>query len=151
MKIETKIIIGFTISSLLLLIFSCTNEFDYGKFQNAVKTIDFSNLTQTTVDISGTVITDNGESLNERGICYGTSINPTISDNKNPYSTADLGDFSCTLNNLLPSTTYYARAYATNSYGTAYGESITFTTLVALKPIISSTTSGSLVKNSAFE
>ena len=37
--------------------------------------------------------------------------------------------FSSSVNNLLPSTTYYYRSYATNSFGTSYGESIeSFTT-----------------------
>jgi len=130
---------------LLLLSNSCTNEFDYGKLQNAVKTAGSSNITQTTADVSGNVITDNGASLSARGICYSTSSNPTISDTKKIYNTATLGNYTCTLDNLSPSTTYYARAYATNSYGTAYGESISFTTLVATVPIISSTTAANLV------
>lgn len=130
---------------LLLLSNSCTNEFDYGKLQNAVKTATCSNITQTTADVSGNVITDNGASLSARGICYSTSNNPTISDTKKIFNTATLGNYTCTLDNLSPSTTYYARAYATNSYGTAYGESITFNTLVTTVPIISSTTAANLV------
>ncbi len=124
---------------------SCTNEFNYVKVQNAVKTLASSSITQTTADVSGNVITDNGESLLARGICYGTSNNPTISGLKKVFDTATLGDYTCTLDNLSPSTTYYARAYATNSYGTAYGASITFTTLEATVPIISSTTAASLI------
>ena len=98
-----------------VLFFSCTNEFDYGKIQNAVKTVAYSNVSQTTADVYGEVITDNGESLTARGICYGTYENPVVSGLKKPYSTAILGKFNCTLDNLNPSTTYYARAYATNS------------------------------------
>lgn len=129
-----------------LYIFSgCTNEFDYGKLQNAVKTESFTNVAQTTVDVSGTVITDNGASLSARGICYGTNENPSISELKKVDKSATLGGYTCTLDNLEPSTTYYARAYATNSYGTAYGTSITFTTLAATVPIISSTTAANSV------
>ncbi|KAB1157953.1 Lcl domain-containing protein [Flavobacterium luteum] len=124
---------------------SCTNEFDYGKIINAVKTLEFSNVTQTTANVSGNIITDNGASITSRGICYGIDNNPTISGPKKLYDTAELGNFTCTIDNLEPSTTYYARAYATNSYGTAYGVSITFTTLKATVPIISSTTAANLV------
>ena len=138
-KIILIIIAGFTVT------ISCTNEFDYGKLQNAVKTDASSNIAQTTADVSGNVITDNGASLTARGICYSTSNNPTISDTKKIFNTATLGNYTCTLDNLSPSTIYYARAYATNSYGTAYGASITFTTLVATVPIISSTTAANLV------
>lgn len=145
MKIENNIKTLLALFIVLLVFIGCTNEFDYGKSQNAVKTVAFSNVLQTTVDVSGTVLTDNGASLNEKGICYGTINNPTISDLKKSFTTATLGNFSCTLDNLLPSTTYYARAYATNSFGTAYGASITFTTLVATVPIISSTTAANLV------
>ena len=131
----------------LLIVFnsSCTNEFDYGSIVNAVKTIDFTNVTQTTATVSGLVITDNGESLTERGICYGTVNYPTIANSKKINETAVLGDYACILDNLSPSTTYFARAYATNSYGTAYGEPITFTTLVATVPILSTTSSANLV------
>lgn len=128
-----------------VLIISCTNEFDYGKLINAVKTVEYNNVTQTTADVSGNIITDNGASLTARGICYGTSNDPTVSGLKKVFNTATLGNYTCTLDNLSPSTTYYARAYATNSYGTAYGASITFTTLVATVPIISSTTAANLI------
>ena len=66
----------------------CTNEFDYGKTQNAVKTISYSNITQTTADVTGSVITDNGSSLTSRGICYSTNNIPTISGLNKPFSTA---------------------------------------------------------------
>ncbi|MDI1317426.1 DUF1566 domain-containing protein [Flavobacterium sp.] len=140
---QSKIVL--IVIGVFTLIISCTNEFDYGKLQNAVKTVEFNNVTQTTADVSGNVLTDNGASLSARGVCYGTSNNPTISGLKKVFNTATLGNYTCTLDNLDPSTTYYARAYATNSYGTAYGLSVTFTTLQATVPIISSTTAANLV------
>lgn len=135
----------FILVTAIVILISCTNEFDYGKLQNAVETLEYNNITQSTADISGNVITDNGASLTSRGICYGIDNNPTISGPKQLYDTAELGNFTCTIDNLEPSTTYYARAYATNSYGTAYGLSITFTTLKATVPVISSTTAANLV------
>jgi hypothetical protein len=39
------------------------------------------------------------------------------------------GAFSGTLTPLVKNTTYYARAYATNTYGTSYGQQVSFTTL----------------------
>jgi len=140
---QSKIVL--IVVTVFVLIISCTNEFDYGKLQNAVKTVASSNVTQTTADVSGTVITDNGASLSARGICYGANNNPTITGLKKVFNTATLGNYTCTVDNLNPSTTYYARAYATNSYGTAYGLSVTFTTLQATVPIISSTTAANLV------
>ena len=48
---------------ITVLFFSCENEFDYGKIINAVKTVAYSNVSQTTAEVSGNVITDNGENL----------------------------------------------------------------------------------------
>jgi hypothetical protein len=148
MKIKNKIKIVIIIFIGIIVIVGCSKEFDYNKSLDAVKTVAFNNVSQTTVDITGTVLTDNGASLTERGICYSISNNPDISGLKKVFDNQDtttLGNFTCTLDNLLPNTTYYARAYATNSYGTAYGLSITFKTLVATVPIISSTTSANLI------
>ena len=129
---QTKI--ALILIAVFVLIFSCTNEFDYGKIINAIKTVEFSNVTQTTANVSGNIVTDNGSTITERGICYGTNRNPTISGFKKIFPGQDnyaLGFYTCTLDNLSPSTTYYSRAYATNSYGTAYGENVSFTTLAA--------------------
>jgi hypothetical protein len=128
-----------------LTLINCENEFDYGKIINAVETVNFSNVTQTTAEVSGNVITDKGKPIFSRGICYSTSNNPTINNFTIEFSTVSLGSFICTLINLAPSTTYYARAYATNSYGTAYGATVSFTTLQATIPIISSTTAASTI------
>jgi hypothetical protein len=145
MKIKKyfKTIIAIVISTCVFN--SCTDEFEYGKTQNAVKTLESSNVLQTTALVSGTVITNNGSNLSARGICYGTSNNPNTSGLKKTDVTATLGTFACALNNLSPSTTYYARAYATNSFGTAYGNEIAFTTQAATVPILFSTTDANQV------
>lgn len=143
-------IVLITVTALVFII-SCTDEFDYGKLQNAVKTVAFSNVTQTTADVSGTVIKDNGASLSARGICYGTNNNPNITGLKKLDVATTLGNYTCPLGNLSPSTTYYARAYATNSYGTAYGAEVTFTTQAATVPILSATTAAyQVLATSAF-
>jgi hypothetical protein len=130
---------------IIVLFFGCTNEYDYGKLERAVKTVSFYNVEQTTVEVTGNVLKDNGATLNAVGVCYGTNQNPTTSGEKSQINSATLGTFTCTLTALSPSTIYYARAYATNKYGTAYGESITFKTLDATVPNISSTTSANLI------
>lgn len=140
-KLNIKISLGL----ITLLSFGCENEFDYGKIINAVKTVQYNNVTQTTAEVSGTVITDNGVGLTARGICYSTANNPSVNGPKVVFDTATLGSYSCTITNLTPSTTYYVRAYATNSYGTAYGTVVAFTTLQATVPILSSTTAASLI------
>ena len=62
-------------------------------------------------------------------MCWGIKVNPTISD----YTTVDnagKGSFTSYLNDLIPGTTYFTRAYATNKAGTAYGTQFSFSTPV---------------------
>lgn len=70
-------------------------------------------------------LTDGGVAT-EYGFEYGLTETPTwkISSTKNIGE----GAFSLNINGLEPSTTYYYRAYATNSKGTAYGGWVSFTT-----------------------
>lgn len=90
-------------------------------------TKDVTNILETTAVAGGIVLTDEGASVTERGVCYGTTTNPTIYDSK-LASGSGTGGFNIALNTLIPNTTYYVRAYATNKNGTAYGENKTFKT-----------------------
>ena len=75
----------------------------------------------------GNISNDGGAPVTQRGVCWNTSSAPTIANNPTSDGTG-IGSYSSFLSVLSPSTTYYARAYATNSAGTAYGNEITFTT-----------------------
>jgi hypothetical protein len=82
----------------------------------------------TSVTISASNVTSGGgASVTARGIAYGTSASPTISGSTTSNGTGT-GSFDATLTGLTGGTTYYARAYATNSAGTSYGSQISFTT-----------------------
>ena len=129
----------------IVLFCGCEKEFDYGKNKNAVKTLEISEVLQTTTKVAGAIETDNGAILSARGICYATTQNPTIAGAKKADPSPSLGNFTCLLENLSPGTTYYARAYATNSFGTAYGNSVSFTTQAATIPILTSTTTATLI------
>jgi hypothetical protein len=78
--------------------------------------------------ITAKVISEGGSATSERGFCWGTSPNPSVSDAKvsNQYG---IGEYSYTLSNLQLSTTYYVRAFATNAIGTSYGSEVTFKSL----------------------
>ena len=97
----------------------------------SVNTYAASNVTGSSAVCSGIVTADGGTGVTLRGVCWSTSQNPTINDNRttNGYGT---GSFTDTITGLTPDTTYYVRAYATNSVGTSYGNEITFTTTNAL-------------------
>jgi uncharacterized protein (TIGR02145 family) len=76
----------------------------------------------------GFICSDGGSPVTERGVCWNTIPGPTIANNKS-FSGTGPGSFTVTMTPLAPSTAYYARAYATNAQGTAYGNEITLTTL----------------------
>ena len=92
-----------------------------------VTTDTVANITQTSATCGGNVTADGGCSVIARGVCWSTSPNPVFSDSH--ISNGDgLGAFACQLANLSEGTTYYVRAYAVNSVGTAYGNQVSFTT-----------------------
>ena len=93
-----------------------------------VTTIAISDIDKTTAMGGGNVTADGGATVTARGICWSTSQNPTISGNHTTNGTGT-GEFTSTMTGLTANTTYYVRAYATNSVGTAYGEEVSFTTL----------------------
>lgn len=68
----------------------------------------------------GEVTNDGGAQVTECGICWGTNVNPTLSDNHVALG-LELGSFMALMNSLEANATYYVRAYATNAVGTAYG------------------------------
>ncbi len=96
-----------------------------------VRTVATTQITAHRAYIGGE-ITDLGlknADVLETGICWSTAANPTIEDNIKASTSTDLGEFDpVELFCLNPSTTYHVRAYVTNSYGTSYGEEVTFQT-----------------------
>lgn len=87
-----------------------------------------SSVSQARAVGQGTVTSDGGRVIAERGIVLGTSGNPTVNDTKFT-TTGTTGTFTVTLTGLSPATTYYVRAFAMNIAGTSYGEGLSFTTL----------------------
>ena len=66
--------------------------------------------------------------MTARGFCWSLSHNPTLNDNHTTEGSG-LGNFTSIVHGLSANTTYYVRAYATNSEGTSYGNEVDFTTL----------------------
>ena len=94
-----------------------------------VVTGDISSITTESAMCSGYVTSDGGFEVTARGVCWSTSQNPTIEDFYVTYD-GGTGLFESSLNDLSNNTTYYVRAYATNSKGTSYGDMKSFTTLI---------------------
>ncbi len=95
----------------------------------AVTTSAPTNITSSSATISGNVTNNGGTDIIEQGICYATIQTPTINNYKVIYNSTGIGSFTCTLTGLVEGTTYYARAYARNSVGVAYGEVVNFVAL----------------------
>jgi len=102
------------------LIDSCKKDKEKPKLPK-LSTINVSSTTLTlTTAISGGDITDGGLPVVSRGVCWGTNLEPTITDDKTSDGIG-IGTFSSSIKGLSPNTNYSIRAYATTSAGTAYG------------------------------
>ncbi len=86
-----------------------------------------TSITSSNASCGGNINSDGGSTISARGVCWSTAQNPTIADRKTSDGTG-IGSYTSSLSGLDAETTYYARAYATNSAGTSYGGEQTFTT-----------------------
>jgi uncharacterized protein (TIGR02145 family) len=84
-------------------------------------------VTPISATCSGNITADNGSAPTDRGVCWGLSPSPDITGDKVSQGPGT-GEFSFLMTGLTPRTNYYARAYATNSAGTAYGTELRFRT-----------------------
>lgn len=96
-----------------------------------VTTLAVDNISFKSAEGGGNVTLSGGLAVTERGLCWSTSHNPTVSDSHANNGTST-GSFSVTMTGLEPSTIYYVRAYAVNDNGTAYGNEMSFTTTDSL-------------------
>lgn len=101
-----------------------------------VKTTPLTEVTAESATLGGEVMTDGRLAVTARGICYGTEQQPTV-EGLHTTDGAGLGSFTTTLKNLEHNTILYARAYATNKMGTAYGDQVKFTTELGVPIVIS--------------
>ena len=111
-------------------------------------TTAITSITQTTAISGGNITADNGGSVTARGVCWGTVTNPTTANNKTTDGTGT-GSFVSNLTGLQPGTIYYAKSYATNSAGTSYGNEISFTTLPATVPTLTTAAVSSITGTTA--
>ncbi|MBL7737608.1 MAG: hypothetical protein JNK14_00185 [Chitinophagaceae bacterium] len=97
-------------------------------------TYDANNITQTTAESGGNITCDGGAAITARGVCWNTTGDPNITADLKTSDGSGIGFFYSNITGLNPNTTYYVKAYATNSAGTAYGSEKIFTTASALPP-----------------
>ena len=90
-----------------------------------------SAITTTTATGGGNITSDGGATVTARGICWSTSSSPTVALTTKVSNGTGTGAFTGSMTGLVAGTTYYVRAFATNSAGTAYGNELSFTTTAA--------------------
>ena len=82
-------------------------------------------MTYTTADARGAILSIGASLVTDHGHTWGTSANPTTNSTAN--GAGAVGEFSSDITGLTYGTTYYTRAYATNTQGRAYGDNLEFT------------------------
>jgi hypothetical protein len=100
-----------------------------------ITTSPITSISFTSAKSGGNVTNDGGSTVTSRGICWGTSPNPTTANSFVTNGTGT-GVFTSNLTGLTPNTTYYVRAFAINSGGTVYGNQYSFTTLSLALPTL---------------
>lgn len=110
---------------ILLFFISCKKD---EPIKPTIETTEVLNVSINSADCGGLVKNYGSNILINKGICWNTSGNPTISDSiKDVANSVD--SFKVSLTGLKSATTYYLRAYATSNAGTSYGSEKSFTTI----------------------
>jgi len=96
----------------------------------SVTTQAVTSITQTTATGNGNITSLGAPNPTAHGVCWNTGGTPTTADNSTDEGAVGAtGAFTSNMTSLSPNTTYYVRAYATNTVGTSYGNEVSFTTL----------------------
>ena len=101
-----------------------------------IATDPVASITKTTAVSGGNISNDGGSAITARGIVWNKTGNPLVgTDSIRTDASLTIGLYTLNLGNLNSGITYYVRAYATNAVGTAYGNTLTFTTQPVLDTI----------------
>jgi uncharacterized protein (TIGR02145 family) len=109
---------------------------------NIVQSID-----ETMAIGGGEIIFDGNDEIITKGVCWSKEQNPTIQDNKTVII-SEGKIFVSEITGLNFNTSYFVRAYATNSIGTGYGNQQTFKTLTSI-PIVETVSASKISSYSA--
>ena len=124
MQIKETII--FTSFLSLILLLSCDkNSYD---LLPQVTTLAISDTTGNNAISGGDIKRAGGSKIIQKGVVWATKTNPIIEFNNKTSEGIDIGIFKSSIQGLSPNTQYFVRAYATNKYGTSYGQELVFKT-----------------------
>ena len=125
MKYISKLLALFSIGMMLT---ACSNDIDEVNIPLTVTTPTVSSIQGSSAIVT---LAATGSHITHRGVCYATSPNPTISDDKVMGGSKNM---VLTIGGLTKSTTYYVRGFAQTSYDVVYSDEISFTT-TATEPV----------------
>jgi len=100
-----------------------------------LSTASVTSITLTSAVSGGSIVSNGGGTITTSGVCWATSRNPDITNSFTTDGTVS-GTYASNIAGLHPGSTYYIRAYATNSAGTGYGDELTFMTGAAQLPAL---------------
>jgi hypothetical protein len=124
MKIQGTVIFTISLSTLLLL--GCDkNNYD---LLPQVTTLAIYDTTGINTMSGGNIKRAGGSKIIQKGVVWSTITNPIIEINNKTLEGIDIGVFNSSIQGLSPNTKYFLRAYATNKYGTSYGQELIFKT-----------------------
>ncbi|MEI7912035.1 MAG: NF038122 family metalloprotease [Verrucomicrobiota bacterium] len=119
-----------------------------------VTTLTLSNVTSSSATLGGTVSSDGGAAITERGVVYAlTSANasPAIGGSgvTKAIASGTTGAFTTGVATLSANSRYSFTAYATNSVGTTYSSAATFHTIPLAPPAVSTPTFTNITSSGA--
>tara|TARA_B110001450_G_C17659506_1_gene496636 strand:- start:959 stop:3121 length:2163 start_codon:yes stop_codon:yes gene_type:complete len=109
-------------------VYGAQQQFSTTNGEPTVITISSSNVTASSVNLNGEIAGIGDAGITQHGHCWSSIANPTINNSKTSLGNGTNGPYTSNIVTLSQNTTYYYRAYATNSFGTAYGNQMQFNT-----------------------
>ncbi len=141
----------FFIFLLAFISFNCEkNAPDPVSLLPTITTAAITSITANTALSGGNITSAGGSAVTARGVCWGTVSNPVVGGS-NTINGSGTGIFASPITGLTANTTYYIRAYATNSTGTTYGNQLSFisTTTSTALPTVTTTALTSITTTTA--
>jgi hypothetical protein len=114
-----------------------------------VSSTNYYSTTSNSVSCYASITDNGGLAILSNGLVWSTATNPTI-DLTTKMPSTNTSNINNTITGLLPSTTYYIKAYATNALGTSYGNEISIKTLANSAPIFSNSSIQSITSTLAY-
>jgi len=114
-----------------------------------ITTTAISSINVRSASSGGNISSNGGGSIIAEGVCWSVNSGTASVTGSHTSDGTINGSFTSSITGLTPNTTYYVKAYATNSAGTSYGNEITFTTMAVTLPVITTTAITSIGVRSA--